>query len=325
MKLHSLLALAAIAFAQINPYLPGQNGENKELWKTGTNPAFDENLHIFVPKDSDDTYPLVLFFSGFGSNLPTAAYSEVLSEIASKSHGAVVVAWDGLTESNPLDMPGILNRTNKILGFCQTKLQDYINQNFANKVKVDPSRLFFAAHSSGNQIAVEMGLATPSLGLILLDPVDSDPVKWTKPVINGTVAYDKPVIVVASGLGEVSGISVGNVFPPCCPVGFSSQHFYDAFTNVPKYMFKVTAFGHADLLSPNPVAWAAHYSHFCASVADPKKNPFDDYRNFISGAVSSFISLYGSNDCGYSKYLTDSSFFDTAVTARNSNLQGVCE
>ncbi|KAJ3311358.1 hypothetical protein HDV04_004070 [Boothiomyces sp. JEL0838] len=320
MNLKSLFAVFTFALGQTNPYLPGQNGENKELWKFGASPAFDENLHIFVPKDNSDTFPLVLFFSGFGSNLPTAAYSEVLSEMASKAHGAVVVAWDGLTESNPLDMPGILARTNKILEFCQTKLQDYINANFANKVVVDPSRLFFAAHSSGNQIAVEMALSNPSLGMILLDPVDSDPVKLTKPVINGTVAYDKPVMVVASGLCEVSGINLGKVFPPCCPPGFSSQHFYDAFTNVPKYMYTVTDYGHADLLSPNAAAWAAHFSHFCASVADPNKNPFDNYRNFISGAVSSFISLYGFDDCGYSKYLTDSSYFDTNVAFGNANL-----
>jgi hypothetical protein len=47
-------------------------------------------------------------------------------------------------------------------------------------------------------------------------------------------------------------------------------------------------------------------SHFCGTVEDPDKNPFYLYRNFISGAVSAFISSYSLfHDCHYTEYLVD--------------------
>ena len=82
----------------------------------------------------------------------------------------------------------------------------------------------------------------------------SDPVKWTKPIITEPlVNFTKPVLVVASGLGEERGIQAGNVVPPCCPPGFSSEHFYSAFPSTKRFYLKASDYGHADLLSPDPI------------------------------------------------------------------------
>ncbi|KAJ3304383.1 hypothetical protein HDV03_002864 [Kappamyces sp. JEL0829] len=320
MQLLSLLGFLAV-LCLATPYDVVALGENHYSFFTQTD-GYKANLNVFLPVPDATTraYPLVLFFSGFGSNLPSAAYGEVLSEMASKGNGAVVVAWDGLGVANPLDIARVLDRTSAILQFCQGgALQAWIDKTFKAPVRIDVASTFFAAHSSGNQVAVLMGGKYPSNGLILLDPVDSDPVKWTHPVINGTVAYDKPVIVVASRYCEERGIQAGNIVPPCCPAGYSSTHFYDAFAAAPKFYFMAEDYGHADLLSPNPLAWAAHLSHFCGSVRDPRVNTFDAYRNFISGAVTSFMGMYsGKRDCSLSQYLTDATTFSIRTTSTYS-------
>ena len=215
-----------------------------------SSPEFTENLYVYMPiktTRAPKTYPVVLFFSGFGSNLPQVAYGQVINEISTKANGAVVVGWDGLGVSNPLDMPGIVKRVDQLVEYSRNgSLQMSINRQFKSPVKIDPSRLFFMGHSSGSQIAYLLANKYPALGLILLDPVDSDPVQWTKPVIplNSQVNYDKPVLVVASGKGGESGIQVGNVqIPACCPQNYSSNHFYDSFVKAPKFYIEATDYG----------------------------------------------------------------------------------
>ncbi len=82
----------------------------------------------------------------------------------------------------------------------------------------------------------------------------SDPVNWTKPIITEPlVNFTKPVLVVASGLGEERGIQAGKIVPPCCPPGFSSDHFYQGFPSSKRFYLKASDYGHADLLSPDPI------------------------------------------------------------------------
>jgi Chlorophyllase enzyme len=91
----------------------------------------------------------------------------------------------------------------------------------------------------------------PAEGLVLLDPVDSDPVNSTKPVVvpEITTGMKSPMLIVTSGLGGVSGLTVGGlVAPPCCPVGESGDKFYAGF-DTSKYLLNATIYGHADILS----------------------------------------------------------------------------
>jgi pimeloyl-ACP methyl ester carboxylesterase len=322
-----IFSIITTCLAVISPYNTiNILGESKFLSKRfHSYPKNTENLYVYLPQNPSRTesYPVVLFFSGFGSNLPPKLYGRVLEEISSKANGAVVVAWDGLGVSNPLDMPGIVKRVDRLVDYVTSwDLQATISQKFKNSVKSDPSRLFFMGHSSGSQIAYVMADRYPSAaGLILLDPVDSDPVQWTSPVIplNSKVKYSKPVLVLASGRGGERGIKIGSIgFPPCCPADYSATHFYDAFVNAPKYFVEAFAYGvktlltkHADLLSPDGVALGGHYSHFCATVINPRLNPFQAYRDLVSGSVASFLAMYGSSlpslACEYSKFLTDNS------------------
>jgi pimeloyl-ACP methyl ester carboxylesterase len=226
-------------------------GESKYLSKRFHSfPKNTENLYVYLPPNpsSTETYPIVLFFSGFGSNIPPNLYGQVMQEICAKASGAIVVAWDGLGVANPLDMRGVVQRVDRLIDHMTSgDLQATINHKFKNPAVLDPSRFFFMGHSSGSQIAYVMADRYPSAtGLILLDPVDSDPVQWTTPVIplNSVVEYAKPVLVLASGRGGVRGIKVGNTgLPPCCPANYSAPHFYDAFVNAPKYFIEASAYG----------------------------------------------------------------------------------
>jgi Chlorophyllase enzyme len=213
-----------------------------------------ENLLIAIPKylltrrARPEKYPVVMFFSGFGSNIPTEAYHDVLAQMASKGDGAVFVAWDGLTIANPLDMDNMVVRVTNILEYLTSDLGNFIAKNFKEPVQVDMSQVFFAGHSSGSQIATLMALKVRAKGLILLDPVDSDPVKLTTPVVHAAMNFTNPVLVVDSGK-----CLEGN--PACCPAGFSGQHFYDGFETSQKFKLTASLYGHSDLLGPDNLAY----------------------------------------------------------------------
>lgn len=157
-----------------------QLGENVYLHKGFPWNQAPENLNVFIPTSATNGFdasgrslPIVIFYSGFGSNLPTGVYGSVLTEMASKANGAVVVAWDGLGVANPLDIAGIVDRASLMLEFHRNGgLQNLIDKYFKVPVTVDVNQIFFAGHSSGNQIATLMAKTFDSLGLILLDPVD---------------------------------------------------------------------------------------------------------------------------------------------------------
>ncbi|KAJ3326676.1 Cell cycle checkpoint protein rad17 [Blyttiomyces sp. JEL0837] len=315
-----------------SPYTAITNkGENHEVtqfhwpWTPAPNVNLTENVNVFVPSGDSgkSSYPVVFFYGGFGSNLPSAAYSDLLSQISSKADGAIIVAWDALF-TNPVNVTNALTKSHDIYNWATTQgsLQKTINNQFTHKPTADTSRIFFAGHSSGNQIAVKMAETYPVgvKGLILLDPVDSDPFKLTSPVIplNGTVGMTVPVVVVASELCEIAGIPIVK-FPACCPSGYDNFHFYNAFQNAAKFDLVAKYYGHADLLD-DLIAEGAHISHFCATVSDTNAHPFSGYKNLVSGAVSSFISVFGYGNCQYASYLTDSTTFNTPADLKTDNI-----
>jgi hypothetical protein len=88
-------------------------------------------------------------------------------------------------------------------------------------LQIDISKLIWAGHSSGCPISVLMNVKHAGSSMILLDPVDSDPVNKTVAVVlpENTIRFKTPLLVIISGLGEVPGINVGGLkFPACCPV-----------------------------------------------------------------------------------------------------------
>ena len=171
-SLFTLASAATIPRAFLNPYTSiNEDVENRYFLK-GFN-GVPENLNVWVPKDGKQTeYPLILFLAGFGANMPSALYSSLVTQIVAKNTGAVVVAWDGLTVSNPLDIDGTMPHIQSVLDFCQTKLQGLIASKFNNPVRIDPKRIFHLSHSSGAQLSVLLAHQNKPKGIIFLDPVD---------------------------------------------------------------------------------------------------------------------------------------------------------
>ena len=244
------------------------------------------NLATFIPPTTTQPPGLLIFFTGFGSNFPASAYHDLLQQISQKAN-LVVVAYDGLLHSNPLNQPSQLQTAAKILNYTKIGMEYDIN------MRVNFKKTLFGGHSSGNQLAVMMGLEYYSLGIVLVDPVDKDPCNLIKQVItkNETLSYDKPVLVI----GARRAMLKSGLLPPCSPVEFSSRHFYDAFkTN--KVWLMVEDYGHFDLFGDR---WAsvARRVGFCASVLDVHKTPFEIFRGYIRGSVSLFLGALEGRDC----------------------------
>jgi hypothetical protein len=319
-----IFCLFALAFAgKKSPYElleASEVGSSAYYWKWFEKYPVDENMHIFIPKKGiQESYPVVLFMGGLGSSIFTAIYSDFLSETSYKGMGAIVIAWDALGVSNPYDSEGAAERCVKIYDFIKSDLQTWIDQKFDNPVKVNHSRIFAMGHSSGSRLATLLARARSLTGILHLDPVDADPFEKLYPILNSTMIEPLlPVVVMETELGPVPGHKWGDKFPPCCTPGKSALHFYDSYKSEKFHLF-VKHYGHADILNDN-VASPHNRVRFCASVEDPKAHPFGHFRNFVSGLSSSFIALYGSKDCSYKKYLTDSSVFPIEGTSKWDNL-----
>jgi hypothetical protein len=269
----------------------------------------EHRFNIFVPGSPNalKKYPLIIFFSGFQAEQPSSTYGDLLGEIAMKGTGAVVVAWSG----------GSFNTQKSFEDFMpfyellkNGTVQEYINNNFDRPANYSTEKLFIAAHSAGNRLSILLSQQVPSLGMILIDPVDVDPLNIFPPVIHGSVNYSNPILLFATELGEKRGLPF---FPPCVSFG-SSLKFFNCFSSSSqKFMFNIQNYGHADFLSPDWLAFLVRFSYFCASVKDAELHPRQDFRDFLSGASSAFIGYYGEGIDTFSHYLTNTSKSNIAV------------
>ncbi|KAJ3285791.1 hypothetical protein HDU76_008084, partial [Blyttiomyces sp. JEL0837] len=230
-------------------------------------------------------------------------------------------AWD----SPLLDLTYGVSRATDLYNHVLTgSLQSFINTYFTSTtVTVDLTKIFFSAHSKGNQIAVTMAKTKPVglKGLMLIDPVDTDPLKFTTPVIpvGGSVdLMGVPVLVVGNELGDHQSLPL---VPACCTPGYSYAHFYNAFVNSPKINLVAKYFGHLDICDDD-LAAIVHLSHFCTSTPDTATHPYSEYRNFISGAIGSFVSIFANGNCDYAPYLTNTATFNTVASQASENLFG---
>jgi pimeloyl-ACP methyl ester carboxylesterase len=184
--------------------------------------GIDLNLNVWFPENLDSPLPIVIFFTGMSSIIPSAYYSNLLSQISYKNNGSIVVAWDGSGAASPFNHNITVMHAEKIFNFVKDgSLQAAILNLTMKQLKIDMSKLIWAGHSSGCQITVLMNARHAGSAMILLDPVDSDPFNKTVSVVipENTIDFNKPLLVIVSGFGEVPAIKfLGLRFPACCPV-----------------------------------------------------------------------------------------------------------
>jgi hypothetical protein len=182
----------------------------------------DLNLNVWFPGNLYSSLPIIIFFTGMGSSVPSTSYANLLGQISYKNKGAIVVAWDGIGQAKLTDHNITVMHAEKIFNFVKDgSLQAAIFNLTMKQLKIDMSKFIWAGHSSGCQIAVLMNVKHAGSSMILLDPVDSDPVKKTEGVVipENTIGFNMPLLVIISGLGAVPGIQyMGLKTPACCPV-----------------------------------------------------------------------------------------------------------
>ncbi|KAJ3288915.1 hypothetical protein HDU76_007605 [Blyttiomyces sp. JEL0837] len=310
-----MMTAAPFVAAVASPYDPiSAKGETHDV------SGWDEAVSVYVPNSgfpASTSYPVVFFYGGFAL-APGLAYTDLVSQISSKAEGAVVVTWNAalLSASNGFQKAiDIYTRTLK------GDLQSFIDKTFTTrKTKIDTSKIFFSAHSAGNQIVVDMAEKYESSGnvkgLLFIDPVDG-----TNPPsipLGGSVNVTIPILAISNELCEQKGTFL---FPACCTPNYDNMHFYNAFTKSPRFDIVANYYGHLDLCDET-LAGVSHFTHFCSSVSDTTKHPYSAYRNLVSGAVGAFISVFGNGNCAYAPYLTDSTKFNTAATLLSDGTTG---
>lgn len=285
--------------------------------------AYDETmkLNVFLPgKPNNGQYPIVVFFTGFQSVQPSSTYQDVLGEMAAKGEGSIVVAWDGLGHSNCLRPNASIHNFLPYFQYIEDgHLQTFINSKFTRPASYDIKKLVIAGHSAGNRLSILLSLLKPSVGLILLDPVDQGPFNISPSIFNSTpVAYAGPIMILTTELGTRKGTAM---FPPCVNPG-DGLKFYNAFQGNTKYRFDALYYGHGDFLSPDSlISWGVGFTHMCPTVSDPKVHTFQGLRDFVSGTSAAFVSLYGRKHASFEKYLTDASLFNVGANLTTDNVK----
>ena len=212
---------------------------------------------------------VILFFTGFASNMPSDGYSEFLSILSIHSN-SIVVAWDGLPQ-NPFDFSGLQSRAELIYTWVKS------TYNF---------KIYFMAHSSGAQIAILLSRKHESDGLLLLDPVDLQ----AQSVFKTDLIVSSPLLIISTGLCQVSSFPL---FPSCCPIGYTSKLFLDKINgaSLSKFSLNATYYGHSDILN-------GFFSgiRFCAG-ADSSKYPIDMYHRFLVDVVGGFLEIFRDEKC----------------------------
>jgi hypothetical protein len=215
-------------------------------------PGLSENVNIYAPRNPG-RYPLILFYSGFGSNIPDQLYGEFLQELAAK--GAGVIVGLALLPTNPLALEDNSQRAMRVRDWASDQLNAYMHSDMGlgKGVHVDVDRVIVMGHSSGCQLATKVAQA-PELqnflsSLVLLDPVDGDPLGLTSVrVMPLPKPIPAPILFVVSGLGSVPGIPG---IPSCCPPALSGDHFWNGAVGSTRFFLNATYYGHAGMCVPS--------------------------------------------------------------------------
>lgn len=269
--------------------------------------AHNKRFNVFLPAHPLEgrEYPLILFFPGFQAEQSTSTYEDLLGEMATKGLGSIVVAWDGYGNSDAFHPHESVDHFLPYYDMLQNgTIQAFINSTFAKPAVYSMNQLFIAAHSAGNRLSVLLSAMKPSLGMILIDPVDHGPFSTFPTVmVNDSISYTGPVLLITTELGEVKGMPM---YPPCVSEGSGARFFNAFYASSQMFHFKVFNYGHADFLSLSSwLSWINKHSHFCASVKDPAVHPVQSFRDFVSGVSVAFVGYYADDIDSYSSYLVD--------------------
>ncbi|XP_033763653.1 chlorophyllase-2, chloroplastic-like [Pecten maximus] len=265
---------------QGNPYADGplRVGE-LSLAKTIVNSSLHSK--VFFPL-KPDTYAAVYFIGGLGGLVPTETYEIFLSKVA--SHGFFVFGVDILfpvysAHSTPQEASRRKNIGDALEKYYSQLiwLQSYMRNQTLSTIAWD--KLALVCHSAGcdDTLRLILGNRTMYSASVFLEPYSKN--------VKTKMGFQMPALMYGTQLSE-EGL-------PCAIKGFDWNQFYDVW-QCPKIKLEASGFGHCDILDPE--AWeVCHLTHFCKTTNNTR---LSEYRQFVQGAVSSFLmtTLQGRTD-----------------------------
>ncbi|XP_033731444.1 chlorophyllase-2, chloroplastic-like [Pecten maximus] len=140
-------------------------------------------------------------------------------------------------------------------------------------------KLALVCHSAGcyDTLRLILGNRTMYSASVFLEPYSNN--------VKTKMGFQMPALMYGTQLSEEGH--------PCAIKGFDWNQFYDVW-QCPKIKLEASGFGHCDILDPE--AWeACHLTHFCKTTNNTR---LSEYRQFVQGAVSSFLitTLQGRTD-----------------------------
>ena len=183
----------------------------------------------------------------------------------------------------------------------------------AGAPKINTRQIIIAGHSSAAKAVMELyrNVRGQLAGLMLIDPVNGDPLNLTLPAIPKEDVYNDqvPVLLLATGLGKEPG---RKGWPACATDDQSTPYFYDHFAS-PKWYVQAADYGHADMLEGIYLK-ALKATRFCkvAETMDPAK-----FRTFIAGALAAFVRTVTHKDESMSRYLMDGQLIPLRTVLKN--------
>lgn len=243
------------------------------------------NLRIFAPT-SNGTFPVIFFVSGFGGDVPSDLYSDLLGRIV--ENGYVVVGMDQLRIPNypqsGKDLAVVLAWAAE--GGLLAKMR---GQGLAATPDVH-DRAAVMGQSAGNHVVGQALVDNCSIAkaAVFLDPVDGvDPYRFVKTedlISPGHLLnFSLPVLLLDNGLDDKHNF----LLPPCMPPAMGTAR-WEAALRGPYWRINATAYGHTDCLDRFDSTLG---KLVCPSSSETDK---DAYRAMIAGAVADFLGgLFG--------------------------------
>ncbi|NRA45270.1 MAG: hypothetical protein HRU09_09980 [Oligoflexales bacterium] len=244
------------------------------------------DLQIWFPK-TKKSQPVIIFFTGMTGLITAKVYGGFIKQMTAK--GINVISLHS-TKNYPGQFKATAKESFEAVSVLKQKLNPYLYKKHRGIAQdlLNWDQTVLMGHSSGAQpvIAFYRLNMEETKGIVLLDPVDGDPFGKTEKTIKPHEHnnFKAPLLVSGTEFCKEPGYD-RKWFPPCCPEGLSSMHFYEAFTG-PKWYVNALDYAHVDLLDDG-FAWIANKTRFCKPSEGADKSLV---KKFNAEMIADFIN-----------------------------------
>jgi len=265
------------------------------------------NVHLNAPS-GDDSYPVILFVSGFSGLAPAFTYSTFIDELAGK--GYIVVGLDHIKA------PNYPKQGADFLGVMEWAKSGNLTQALLDaKIAASPDldRLAVMGQSAGNHV-VGQGLqdgCSLAKAQVMIDPVDGfDPfgmVHKEDLITPGEkLKYTIPTLLLDN---ELDPVAKNKLFPACAPAKLGAPRWFDAVAG-PVFNVNASHYGHIDCLND---LYIKAGTLLCPTDKTTDKKA---YRSHLASTIDLFLDGIFQGHTDNLNQLQDATSFGVEVTLR---------